>query len=137
MPKRLEQLASVIRLAVQNVLTQGLNDPRVRGLISVTKVEVSADLGEARVFVSILPAAQSELTMHGLRSAAGHIQSEIAKEVAARRMPRLEFRLDSSLKKQAAIDTALRSGGPSDPRSEEAIVDISSNAAGKEQGNRT
>jgi ribosome-binding factor A len=107
MTHRLEQVGSVIRVAVQSVLARGLNDPRVRGLVSVTKVEVAPDLSEARVFVSVLPAEHSELTMHGLKSAAGHIQSEIAKQVAARRMPRLAFRLDDSLKKQAAIDAAL------------------------------
>ena len=76
----------------------------------MTKVEVSPDLSDARVFVSVLPAEHSELTMHGLRSAAGHIQSEIAKEVAARRLPRLSFRLDESLKKQAALDQAIQQG---------------------------
>lgn len=108
MSQRTHQIASVIQTAVQRVITRGLNDPRVRGLISVTKVEVSPDLGEARVFVSILPAEHSELTMYGLRSAAGHIQAEIAKEVAARRLPRLSFRLDESLKRQAALDQAIQ-----------------------------
>jgi ribosome-binding factor A len=108
MSQRTAQIASVIQTAVQRVITRGLNDPRVRGLISVTKVEVSPDLADARVFVSVLPAEHSELTMHGLRSAAGFIQSEIAGEVAARRLPRLSFRLDESLKKQAALDEAIR-----------------------------
>lgn len=107
MTQRTEQIASVIRIAVQRVISRGLNDPRVRGLISVTKVEVAPDLADARVFVSILPADCSELTMHGLKSAAGYIQSEIADEVAARRLPRLSFRLDESLKKQAMLDQAI------------------------------
>jgi ribosome-binding factor A len=108
MSQRLEQIASVIQIAVQRVISRGLNDPRVRGLISITKVEVAPDLADARVYVSVLPAENAELTMHGLRSAAGHIQAEIAGEVAARRLPRLSFRLDDSLKKQAEIDQAIR-----------------------------
>lgn len=108
MSQRTAQIASVIQTAVQRVITRGLNDPRIRGLISVTKVEVTPDLSEARVYVSVLPAEHSELTMHGLRSASGHIQSEIADEVAARRLPRLSFRLDESLKKQADLDQAIR-----------------------------
>src|SRR4051812_1897982 len=107
MPDRTAQLSSVIRANVQAVLSRGLNDPRVRGLISVTKVEVLPDLSEARIHVSILPAEHSELTMHGLRSAAGHIQREIAPAVTMKRMPRLSFRLDESLKKQAEIDSAI------------------------------
>lgn len=108
MSQRIEQVASVLHHAVQQVLTRGLHDPRVRGLISVTKVEVSPDLADARVYISVLPAEHAELTLHGLRSAAGYIQREIASEVTARRMPRLSFRLDSSLKKHAMIDAALR-----------------------------
>ena len=107
MAQRTEQIASVIRHAVQRVLSRGVNDPRVRGLVSVTRVEVTPDLADARVYVSILPAEHSELTMHGLRSAAKHVQGEIAGEVSARRMPRLDFRLDESLKKQAEIDAAI------------------------------
>lgn len=108
MSQRTEQIASVIHAAVQRVIIKGLNDPRVRGLISVTKVEVTPDLAEARVYVSVLPAEHSELTMHGLRSAAGHIQSEIRKDVAAHRLPRLSFRLDESLKKQAMIERSIQ-----------------------------
>lgn len=107
MPQRTEQVASVVRHAVQRVLSRGVNDPRVRGLVSVTKVDITPDLAEARVYVSILPAEHAELTMHGLRSAARHIQGEIADEVASRRLPRLVFKLDESLKKQAEIDAAI------------------------------
>jgi ribosome-binding factor A len=114
MSQRLEQLGSVIHIAVQRVITRGLNDPRVRGLISVTKVDVTPDLAEARVFVSVLPAEHSELTMHGLRNAARHIQSEIADEVVARRLPRLSFHLDESLKRQAVVDAALSRSRPAE-----------------------
>lgn len=107
MPDRTVQLASVIRAAVQAVIARGLNDPRVRGLISVTKVEVAPDMSEARIFVSILPAEDANLTMHGLHSAARHIQSQIAREIVSRRLPRLTFKLDDSLKRQALIDAAI------------------------------
>lgn len=118
MSQRLDQLGSVIQIAVQRVITRGLNDPRVRGLISITKVEVAPDLADARIFVSILPAGHSELTMHGLQSAARHIQSEIADEVVARRLPRLSFHLDESLKRQAGVDAAVSQiRSPTDPES--------------------
>jgi ribosome-binding factor A len=118
MSDRTAQVANVIRAEVQQVLSRGINDPRVRGLISVTKVDVTADLAEARVFVSILPEQHTELTMHGLKSAAGHIQREIAPSITMKRMPRLSFRLDDSLKKQAIIDAAIiqsRASGAAEP----------------------
>lgn len=107
MTTRTDKLASVIQHAVQDVLARGINDPRVRGLVSVTKVEVLPDLSEARVLVSVLPAEQAALTMHGLTHAAGHIQKQIAGEITAKRMPRLSFRLDDSLKKAAALHAAI------------------------------
>lgn len=115
MPDRTTQIASVVRIAVQEVLARGLNDPRISGLVSVTKVEVTPDLAEARVYVSILPANRSELAMHGLTSAAGHIQKKIATKIDARRMPRLKFKLDDSLKKQAVVDQAISQGGVGGP----------------------
>lgn len=102
-----EQAASVIRRAVQTILARGLNDPRVRGLVSVTEVKLSEDGSQARVFVSILPAEHSELTMHGLHHAAKYIRGQLGKEVRLRRLPRIEFRLDKSIKKQSEVMAAL------------------------------
>lgn len=112
MTQRTDQLASVIHHEVQSVLTRGLNDPRVRGLISITKVEVTPDLAEAKVHVSILPEHHTSLTMLGLRHATGHIQSRVAKVVTSRRMPRLRFVLDESLKKQARLESAIAQARP-------------------------
>jgi ribosome-binding factor A len=107
-----DQVASVLHRAVQQVITRGLNDPRVRGLISVTKVQVSGDLADATVSVSVMPAERAELTLHGLRHAARYIRTEVGRSVRMRRVPRLSFKLDASLKKEAqviaAINEALR-----------------------------
>jgi ribosome-binding factor A len=107
MNTRAAQVASTIRRAVQERLARGLNDPRIRGLISVTKVQVSDDLVDARVFVSILPEEAQTLTMHGLRHAAGHLQGQIAHLLRMRRAPRLTFHLDESLKRLARVDAVL------------------------------
>jgi len=107
MSRRTDQLASTIQRSVQGVLMRGLNDPRVKGLISVTNVEVLEDMSEARVFVSILPEEAAELSMHGLRSAAAHVQHAVARLVPVRRLPHLVFRLDESLKRQARVDAAI------------------------------
>ncbi len=126
MSTRTDKIASVIHHAVQEVITRGLNDPRVRGLISVTKVEVAPDLADAQIHVSILPAERSDLTMRGLHDATGHIQREIGPAVSARRLPRLHFRLDESLKKQAMLDAAIASSRESDlPVTDDPDVSIS------------
>jgi ribosome-binding factor A len=120
---RTEKLASVIRHAVQDVITRGLGDPRIRGLVSITHVDVTDDLAEAKVHVSVLPQKHEELTMHGLRDAAGHIQHEIGPAISARRMPRLQFVKDDSLKRQALLDAALRAGGAPEAGADEHQAD--------------
>jgi ribosome-binding factor A len=119
---RNEVVAATLKRAIQEILARGLHDPRVRGLISVTSVEVTHDRADATVMVSVLPEEHAELTLHGLRSAAAHVRSALAGRVSMRRLPRLSFRLDESLKKEAAVSAALAEGrrrqagaGPSAP----------------------
>jgi ribosome-binding factor A len=112
MTVRTQQVASSIRAAVQMSIARGLNDPRIRGLISITRVVVAPDLSEAFIHVSVLPEEHSTLTLRGLESAAGHIRASLRDAVRLRKVPRLVFRLDESMKKQAKLDAAIRSGLP-------------------------
>ena len=108
MSHRTQQVVSVIQRGVQAVIGRGLHDPRVRGLISVTKVVMDDDLSQATVFVSVLPEEHGALTLHGLRHAAPRIRSQIARGIKLRRLPRLRFQLDDSIKKQAVFEQALK-----------------------------
>jgi ribosome-binding factor A len=108
MSHRRQQLESSLQRAVAKVLSTGLADPRISGLISVTAVSVSPDLHNATIHVSILPEDRQRATISGLRHAAGHIQSLVGKEMRTRTLPQLAFVLDDSLKKQAQILTAIR-----------------------------
>ncbi len=107
MSHRSDQIASVIRQSVQTRLAKGLHDPRIRGLISVTKVALSDDLSQATVFISVMPWDYAELTLHGLRHAAPHLRRQLGQGARLKRLPRLTFRLDESLKRQAELDAAL------------------------------
>ena len=110
MSHRADQIASTIQRAVQIVLARGLQDPRVRGLISVTKVQLDGDLSGAVVHVSVLPGEHGPLSIRGLTHAAARIRSEISGVLRMRRVPRLRFHLDESIKKQAAFEAALAEG---------------------------
>jgi ribosome-binding factor A len=105
-----EQVVSVIRRAGQEILSRGLNDPRVRGRVSVTSVRLSPDGAEATVGVSVLPEKHADLTLNGLKHATMHVQSELNDRVTLRRVPRISFRLDSSLKKEADVLAAINRG---------------------------
>lgn len=107
MSKRVQQVASTLREAIQQVIQRGLSDPRIRGLVTVTRVTVSEDLREATVFVSVLPDEHEKLTMHGLEAASRYIRREAAELVALSRMPTLLFKVDRGMKNQAAVFKAL------------------------------
>jgi ribosome-binding factor A len=100
-------VASTIQQAVQQVLAKGLADPRVDGLITVTKVTVSDDLKAATVWVSVLPQERQKLVVHGLSHAAAHIRRQVGDLVSLKQMPTVSFRLDESLKREAEVYRAL------------------------------
>jgi ribosome-binding factor A len=119
MPDSIRQLkvASQIQRLVAMILLRDVADPRIDGLVSVTRVQTTPDLREARVFISVLGGARTPATvLVGIASAARRIQTEVAKNLALRYAPRLSFHLDESLKKQAEIlrqiDEAVRDQPP-------------------------
>lgn len=103
MSYKLEQFTADIERGVRDVLSRGLQDPRVSGLITVTGVRVLQDLSRAYIDVSILPAERQELCFHGITAAASYIRREVSNSVRARVLPEFVFRLDTKAKKEAAI----------------------------------
>lgn len=91
-----------------------LKDPRI-GMVTVTFVEVAADLRSAKVHVSIMGSdTQQRLSLQGLKSAAGFLQSKVADRIDTRYTPRLEFVLDMGVKKSLEIARILREVLPHD-----------------------
>lgn len=85
-----------------------LRDPRIEG-VTVTFVEVSADMRQAKVHVSIMGSeAQQKLCLHGLKSSAGYLQSKISDRIDTRYTPRIQFLLDEGVKKSLAISQMLQ-----------------------------
>ena len=110
MSQRQKQVEELLQRAVAGVLQRGLADPRIKGMVSVTKVDVSPDLKNAKVLVSVLPEKHESATMHGLQDATRHIQQQVKKAVALRVVPHLRFAIDHDLKKQAAVLAAIDEG---------------------------
>src|SRR6187402_359540 len=101
---RQKKVASQIQRIVATVLQRDVADPRVDGLVSVTRVDVTPDLREAKVYLSLLGGKRTPATtLEGIKSAGRHIQNEVADNLALRFAPRLNFLLDETLKKQAEI----------------------------------
>lgn len=99
MSRRRERFASALRTVVANLVQTQLTDPRLRGLLTVTRVEVSPDLRLARVYVTVLgDEGEQKSSLVALRHAAGHLQSLLKKHLEFRVCPILDFRLDQELK---------------------------------------
>ncbi|MEM1354610.1 MAG: 30S ribosome-binding factor RbfA [Planctomycetota bacterium] len=121
MTHRIEQAESTLRKALAQVLQRRISDPRIRGLVSITHLDISPDLKNAKVYISVLPGEFEKRTVAGLRAADRHIQNEVKKLVALRVVPHLQFELDSSLKCADAVFDAMSQdpAGPTGPDSED------------------
>ena len=116
MSHRVEQVRSTLQRAIQQVLAEGLSDPRTQGtMITVTDVTVSDDLRNATVMVSVLPDKKQQLCLHALEHASGYIRRRMGELVALFKMPQLIFRLDVSLKKQAEVMQAINQAAREHP----------------------
>ncbi|HKS97507.1 MAG TPA: 30S ribosome-binding factor RbfA [Terriglobia bacterium] len=105
--RRQERLADQIRTEVASILTEELKDPRI-GFATVTRVELTADLGHARVFVSVLGDEEARRnTLAGLESAAGFLRREITHRLRLRRAPEVVFVLDRGPEDAARIEGLL------------------------------
>jgi ribosome-binding factor A len=105
---RLARLSEAIREVAANAILFDIKDPRVKN-VTVTRAEVSADLQHAKVYVSIMGTEkEQQLTMHGLRSAAGFIQTKVADRLTTRYVPHIAFILDEGVKKSIEIARLIR-----------------------------
>jgi ribosome-binding factor A len=95
---RLARVAEAVREVASETILYELRDPRVK-LVTVTRAEVSGDLQHAKVYVSIMGSdKEQQLTLRGLRHAAGFIQSKLARRLQTRFTPVLHFVLDHGVK---------------------------------------
>lgn len=106
--RRPDRVAEAIREAVAMFLAEGVKDPRVTGLVTVTGVDVTRDLRHARVHVSILGTDQEKKdTMEGLQSVAGYLRAKLGRTLRLRVTPELDFKYDASIAHAARIDSLL------------------------------
>ena len=98
MNRRAERVAGLLHEEAGRLLLEGLHDPRLGQLVTVTKVEITSDLGIATVFVTVLGNADDARdTMDGLRSATAFLRRELGQRLKLKRTPELRFALDGSI----------------------------------------
>lgn len=107
--RRQERMSVEVKRVLSQILMEQIKDPRVDfSTVSVTRVDVSSDLGHARIYISVLgnDEKQAEL-MKVLEKAKGFIRSELAKEIQLRHAPELDFRLDKSIEQGIRIASLI------------------------------
>jgi ribosome-binding factor A len=107
--RRPDRVAEAIREEVATFLSEGVKDPRVVGLITVTGVDVTRDLRHAKVFVSILGVSDEEkaATFEGLASVATALRGKIGRALRLRLAPEITFAPDESVARAARIESLL------------------------------
>jgi ribosome-binding factor A len=105
--RRQLKAAEAIREVVAMSILTDLRDPRVRD-VTVLGVEVTADMREAKVSVSVMgDETQQNLTLRGLQNSAGFLQAKIADRIETRYIPKLQFVLDKGVKNVLAVGEIL------------------------------
>ena len=109
---RLEQIGHQIRVELSEMLLREARDPRL-GFVTITEVNVSADLGIARVNISCYGSEQEQKeALQALKHAAGFFRTAISKRIRMRTMPQLIFHLDHSMAHAEEVQRTLKALEP-------------------------
>jgi ribosome-binding factor A len=113
--RRTQKAAEAVREVVGMAILTDLKDPRIRD-VTVTYVEVSPDMRQAKVHVSVMgDETKQQLSLRGLQNAAGFLQTKVAKRIDTRYTPRLVFVLDLGVKHSIEISRILQNVLPAPP----------------------
>jgi ribosome-binding factor A len=103
----MRRVNEAVREVVSVRIAEGLRDPRI-GFVTVTSVDTSSDLRQARVYVSVLGTPEErDATMAGLESAHGVLQLAVAQELRLKNTPTLQFVFDESIDRGMRISELL------------------------------
>jgi len=104
---RMNRVDEELKKEISNIINYELNNPKVTGLISVTKVKVTPDLRYARVYISMINEKNQKATLAALKQSAGYIRTLVAKKVNLRTTPEIIFEFDESIEYGAKIDSII------------------------------
>ena len=117
---RNERVARALRREISAILRDEIKDPRV-GFVSITDVEVTSDLRQAKVFFSVMGAAEDKRrAAEGLTSATGFIRAEVSQRVRLHHAPEIAFVLDESIERGVHVIDLMNklAEGPKPPEAD-------------------
>jgi len=108
MHSRGERIRKTLIKELSDIVQHKVKDPRIKGLISVTDVELSPDYKYAKAYISIYGADESKQeVMEAIEDSTSFIRGEISKRIRMRFTPELKFVLDESIEKGRRINDLL------------------------------
>lgn len=105
---RIDRISQEAHKAIDNIIRNELNDPRIGGTWSIVRCEVTRDLRYCKVRVSILEEDRRERMMNALNRAAGFVRRELGHEMDLRSVPEVIFELDTNIEYAARINQLLK-----------------------------
>jgi len=108
MSRRTERVSSTIQRELAMIMLRELNDPRLVGMPSITRVKVSDDLSIADVFITVMGTpGQQTAALNALKHSAGMMRLMLTKRMTLRIAPFLKFHIDEDLKKELELQELL------------------------------
>jgi len=94
---RIDRISQEVHKAIDSIIRDDLNDPRIGGTWSIVRCEVTRDLRYCKVRVSILENERRKDMMAALKKASGFIRRELGRRVDLRYVPEILFELDTNI----------------------------------------
>ena len=106
--RRVDRIEEQLRIELSEIVEREIQDPRVH-FVTMSRVKVTPDLGQARVFITVLGSAEErKKALQGLRSAANFVKRSLAKRLHhLRRIPDLIFEYDETVEKDMRLEQLL------------------------------
>jgi len=103
--RRQEKVARIVKEAVSDAIAHHLNDPRISGFVSVTRVDMTTDLRNANIYISVFGSdeAGQNKAFAAITHAKSRIQSLLASQIQSKFCPVLHFYKDEKFKKTLEI----------------------------------
>ena len=114
--ERIDRISEEVRRELDAIIREEINDPRVDGTWSITRVEVTGDLRFAKIHVSVLEDEKREPLMTALKNAKGYLRRALGKRMIIRTSPELIFVSDKNIEYGVHIAKVLAETGIAERR---------------------
>jgi len=125
---RTRRVGEQIRRDLAEIIRLRLDDPRM-AMVSITAIDVSRDLGHARIYVTLVGGDQSERAevVDHLNEVAGYLRGELGRKLRLRMTPQLRFLYDESVERGAQLSALIDEACSHDDAARETVSDENDN----------